>query len=190
MRKSINIIFAVISIPFFIFFWYNEYFILIGALLIYIAMITPFLLIKRNVKNGKYISVGKDSVNKLYSITSLSFGILIIILAIFFKNGMNSIFGINPIMLGGVTFVINGLLRTQKSLFLLTDKTIQFESYKSDKDVEWEYEKLDKVVIREKEIQFVKGKESVKFNIEEGYEVSRAIQDFLLPKLENRLTIE
>ena len=122
------------------------------------------------------------------SILGVSFGLLLIIWGILSKVERHEIFGISNIIFTGVLFVILGLIRPQKSLFLLTDKTIQFEDVIFN--TEWEYEKLDKVVIREKEIQFVKGIESEKFEIEDGYKVSKAIQDFLLPKLGNRLITE
>ena len=190
MRKFRRIILVIIVLCFFIYFRNNEYFLLIGVLLVYTGIIAGFVKERRNIRIGKYVSVGKNTNNRGIFIFLLSIGILILIFGIFTNNEKHLIFGINNIVFTGMLFVILGLIRTQKSLFLLTDKTIQFENDYFDKDAEWEYEKLDKVVLGKKEILFVKGKESEKFEIEEDNEVYKAIQDFLLPKLENRLIIE
>lgn len=172
----------------FIYFWDNEYFLLFSVFLMYTGIIASYFRTRRNIRIGKYISVGKNGSNKVMSILGVTLGMILIIWGILSKVESHEIFENNSIFFTGVLFVILGLLRPYKSLFLLTDKTIQFEDVIFN--TEWEYEKLDKAIIREKEIQFVKGIESEKFEIEEGYEVSKKIQDFLLPKLENRLIIE
>jgi len=158
------------------------------VLFMYAGLIWNFIRITRNVRIGKYMPVGKNYNNKFFAILALTFGVLAILAGLFSNGDDQSIFGVNSKYFFGVFFILFGLFRTQRSLFLLNDRNIQFEDVIFN--AEWEYEKLDKVVIRENEIQFVKGIESEKFQIEEGKVVSKAIQDFLLPKLENKLIIE
>jgi len=188
MKKIRSIILVIIVFGSLFYFGDNEYFLLIGALLMYTGIIASYFRTRRNIRIGKYISVGKNGSNKVMTILGVALGLLLIIWGMLSKDERHEIFGNGSIVFTGVLFVILGLIRPQKSLFLLTDKTIQFEDVIFN--TEWEYDKLDKAVIREKEIQFVKGIESKKFEIEDGDKVTKTIQDFLLPKLGNRLIIE
>jgi len=188
MKKVGKILLVILIISIIIYFWNNEYMMLALTLLMYIGLIGNFVRIRRNVRIGKYMSVGKNYNNKFFAIFALVFGALAILTGIFSKGDSQSIFGINSKFIFGVFFILIGLFRTQRSLFLLTDSTIQFDDVIFN--AEWEYKKLDKVVIRDNEIQFVKGIASEKFEIEEGKVASKAIRDFLRPKLENRLIIE
>jgi hypothetical protein len=188
MRKIGIILVGIIIIGLYIYFRNNEYVQLALALFAYTGLIFNYFNSRRNVRIGKYMSVGKNYNNKFFAILSLTFGVLVILIGILSKESGKSILGVNSYVIFGVFFILVGLIRTQRSLFLLTDKTIQFEDVIFN--TEWEYEKLEKVVIKENEIQFIKGIESEKFEIEEGDEVTKTIRDFLSPKLGNKLAIE
>jgi hypothetical protein len=187
MRQTTRTIWIIIYFLALILLWKNVYIFLVSSFLAYTLLLVEYLIDRRNLRDGTYISVFKKNHNISRIILIFTFGLLLALGGLLIKSDANSWKGINSKVLAGVFFMLDALLQNKNSLFLLTDKALIFEGDFWQREV-WRYRKLDKVLIGSEEIQFVKGTETESFLIEkEDNELIKSISDFLSPKLENRL---
>jgi hypothetical protein len=189
MRQTIRIIFAILIFSVFIFLWKNEYLIPFASLIAYVFVIGDFLFERSKLRTGKYISVGKVNYDKSRRLFLFISGFFIILWGVFDKHSSVSFRGIDSKVFSGVFFMLLAALEIKSYLFLLTENAVIFDGFIGQEV--WRYKKLDKVLIRDNEIRFIKAKETQTFPIGEVDQGRlKKIGDLLSPKLNERLIIE
>jgi len=188
MSRTIRMVGVIILIFTTFFLWRNELLLPIVASLSYAMVIGDYVLRRRNLKTGKYFAFIREKNTIFPGILWPVFGGLYILWGLLTKDVGISFKGIDSKVFIGVFFLISGIfhLLTPKTILLLTDKSIVFNGAIGKE--EWNYKKLDKIIINEKEIVLLKGTASETFSIENAEKDDiNSIYNFLLPKLDNRI---
>jgi hypothetical protein len=189
MRQTIRILFIFLIISIFLILWENEYLLPVSAFIANVFVIGDFLFERNKLRTGKYISVGKVNYYKSRRLFLVISGFLILLWGVFDSHSSVSFRGIDLKVFSGVFFILLAALEIKSYLFLLTENAVIFDSFIGQEV--WRYKKMDKVLIKDKEIQFIKGKETQTFPIgAEDNEFLKSIVDLLSPKLEEKLILE